>query len=194
MSQSTKAKIARSAESLFLTQGYEAASLNDLVARAGVSKGAFFHYYPNKQAIIIDILDSYAQTQLLTPLDKHMSGARTLKSGLLAWLEEGYSAAANGKFKGGCLLGNFALELSDRDEAVREHIKQLFLQWENQFVGYFKPAQAEGKLLMEPRQFARLIIAMMEGITMMGKVHKDHIRASREFQALAELIERMVKD
>lgn len=194
MPQTTKSKIARSAESLFLTQGYEAASLNDLVAKAGVSKGAFFHYYPNKQAIIIDILDSYANAQLFTPLDRHLGAARNLKSGLLAWLSEGYNAAAQGKFRGGCLLGNFALELSDRDESVREHIKQLFLQWENQFVSHFKTAQAEGKLLMEPRQFARLIIAMMEGITMMGKVHKDHIRASREYQALAELIERMVKD
>ena len=194
MTQTTKVKILKTAENLLWQQGYDGASLNDVVAKAGVSKGAFFHYYPNKQAIMTEVLDKYAQEQLFTPLEKHLSNAHSVKTGLFNWLEESFRAYAQWKFKGGCMLGNFALELSDKDEKAREHLKQIFLSWENLLVSHLRAAADEGKLLMEPRQFARLIISMYEGIMMTIKVHKDQNRASRDFQALAELIERMVKD
>lgn len=192
--QNTRAKIVRTAEDLLWKQGYDGASLNDVVKKAGVSKGALFHYYPNKQAITQEVIDKYANEQLFTPFDKHMQGADSVKVGLFDWLQESYNAFAQWKFKGGCMLGNFALEVSDKDEKMREQIKQIFLQWENQMVSHFKPLANEGKLLMEPRQFARILIAGYQGIMMLGKVHKDQIRGSREFQSLAEFIERMIKD
>lgn len=195
MTQTTKTKIIAKAEALIREQGFEATSLNDVVEKAGVSKGAFFHYFPNKQAISREILDKYANEQIFLPLEKHLgSNAGSVKNGLFKFLEEMFGAYAQKKFKGGCLLGNFALELADRDEKAREHMKHIFLQWENQLVTHLKPAAEQGKLLMEPRQFARLLIATIEGITMMSRVHKDNIRASREFQALAELVERMMRD
>lgn len=37
---------------LFLERGYENVSLNDLLATAGTSKGAFYHYFPSKEALV----------------------------------------------------------------------------------------------------------------------------------------------
>ncbi|ORW06525.1 TetR/AcrR family transcriptional regulator [Mycobacterium kyorinense] len=37
---------------LFLERGYENVSLNDLLAATGTSKGAFYHYFPSKEALI----------------------------------------------------------------------------------------------------------------------------------------------
>jgi len=192
--QSTKKKIVKTAEQVLWKQGYDGASLNDVVKTAGLSKGAFFHYYPNKQSVTLDVIDLYVNEQILVPLEKHLAGAHNVKTGLFAWLEETYGAYSQWDYKGGCLLGNFALELADKDEVVREHMKQHFLSWENVLTTHLRGVADEGKLLMEPRQFARLLIAMYEGITMTIKVHKDQNRAGRDFQALAELIERMIKD
>lgn len=192
--KATQQKILVKAGDLLRTRGYEGTSLNDVVDAAGVSKGALFHYFKNKQAVSIDVLEKYAQEQILTPLDKNLSSASSVKQGLMAWLQETYGAYAQWKFEGGCLLGNFALELSDRDPEIRERIKKIFLDWENQVVGFLKPLQAEGKLAMEPRQFARLLIAAYEGITMTSKVHKDPNRAGREFLALGDLIMLVVKE
>ena len=194
MGDSTQKKITNTAEELFWMQGYEGASLNDLVKKAGLSKGAFFHYYPNKQAITIEVLERYAQEQILGPLDKHLTTAHDPKTGLFAWLEESYGAYSQWDYKGGCMLGNFALELSDKDETMREQMKAIFLAWENLLVNAFRQPAKDGKLMMEPRQFARLIISMYQGLMMTIKVHKDPNRASRDFQALAELIERMIRD
>ncbi len=194
MAKSTRVKIVEKAENLLWYRGYQATSLNDVVSKAGVSKGAFFHYYPNKQAISQDVINKYAREQLSVPLEKCLSAARSPKEGLFAWVEGYFAGYKSHEFKGGCLLGNMALELSDQNETARETIKGHFLELENILCSALKPLESEGKMLMEARQFARLFIASVQGITMMTKVHKDGNRAGREFMALAQLIELAIKD
>lgn len=45
------------AQGLFYTKGYESTSVNDLIAAVGVSKGAFYHYFDSKQAILEALVD-----------------------------------------------------------------------------------------------------------------------------------------
>lgn len=195
MKKSTPDKIVDAAEDLFRTQGYQGASLSDITKKAKLSKGAFFHYYRDKHMIANDVLKKYAQERIFGILENHIAAlGGNIKEVLMTWLHEIYTDYATNEFKGGCLLGNWALELSDTDEAMRAEIAQVFLDFENRLVSMLRPAAQNGKLLMEPRQFARILIAALEGVTLTIKVHKDKNRAAREFQALAELVERMIRD
>jgi AcrR family transcriptional regulator len=47
-----QAEVLDQALALFLEHGYENVSLNDLLATAGTSKGAFYHYFPSKEALV----------------------------------------------------------------------------------------------------------------------------------------------
>jgi AcrR family transcriptional regulator len=49
---------------LFLQHGYDNVSLNDLIADAGVSKGAFYHWFPSKDALIAALVERSAQEAL----------------------------------------------------------------------------------------------------------------------------------
>ena len=92
------------------------------------------------------------------------------------------------------MLGNMALELSDRDEEVRGVLSGIFLEWENALVNLLKDEGRSGRLQMEPRQFARLVLSYLQGVLMGIKVHKDPRRATRDFQALAQLFDHMITD
>jgi TetR/AcrR family transcriptional repressor of nem operon len=190
----TPLKIVAAAEELFRTQGYQGASLNDITRKAKLSKGAFFHYYKDKSTIANDVLRKYAEEQLLGPLRDPAVQSQPIKVALMGWIGEIYTRFAKDNYQGGCLLGNWALELSDTDEGMRAEIAQIFLALENHLVGMLRPAAQAGKMIMEPRQFARILIAALEGTLMTAKAHKDKNRAAREFQALAEMIEWMIKD
>jgi TetR/AcrR family transcriptional regulator len=41
---------------LFARQGYDRTSINDIAAACGVSKALVYHYYPNKEQLLIDII------------------------------------------------------------------------------------------------------------------------------------------
>lgn len=193
LSKGTPAKIIDAAKQLFWHQGYKATSLDDIARTAGQSKGAFFHYFRSKNDVARLALNKYAEEEIFTPLSNHFSQSSNIKEALLGWGHELYSAYGQKGYKGGCLLGNMNLELSDRDEDVRQEIARLMLEWENRLTGFFKEEGRSGELLMEPRQFARVVIASLQGTIASVKGHKDKNRAAREFQALAELFERLIK-
>jgi AcrR family transcriptional regulator len=58
-SQETRNKILETATDLFSKSGYDATGVAEICQAAGVSKGAFYHHFPTKQALFIDLLDSY---------------------------------------------------------------------------------------------------------------------------------------
>ncbi|OBI56785.1 TetR/AcrR family transcriptional regulator [Mycobacterium sp. E787] len=55
-----RAELLDRAASLFVRDGYDNVSLNDLIADAGVSKGAFYHWFPSKEALITALAERSA--------------------------------------------------------------------------------------------------------------------------------------
>jgi AcrR family transcriptional regulator len=43
----------------FAEHGYDASGVADICRRAGVSKGAFYHHFPSKQALFLHLLNSW---------------------------------------------------------------------------------------------------------------------------------------
>lgn len=61
----TRDKILSAAFQLFIERGYEGASLNNIVSASGVSKGAFYHYFPSKLSVFQHTVDTF----FLMPFD-----------------------------------------------------------------------------------------------------------------------------
>jgi AcrR family transcriptional regulator len=45
------------ARDVFATKGYHAAKVDDIVARAGVAKGTFYLYFPDKRSVFVELVD-----------------------------------------------------------------------------------------------------------------------------------------
>ena len=56
-----RAELLDRAAALFIQHGYDNVSLNDLIADAGVSKGAFYHWFPSKDALIAALAERSAR-------------------------------------------------------------------------------------------------------------------------------------
>ncbi len=50
--QNTKSKIVSAAWSLFYDNGYEDTTIDEIIKKSGTSKGSFYHYFENKDALI----------------------------------------------------------------------------------------------------------------------------------------------
>ena len=51
--------ILKTAARLFADEGYGRASMSQVAAACGISKANIYHYYPGKEALLFDILDSH---------------------------------------------------------------------------------------------------------------------------------------
>ncbi|MBN1372092.1 MAG: TetR/AcrR family transcriptional regulator [Anaerolineaceae bacterium] len=69
-SEETRARLLSVAENLFAEQGFDATGVADICAAAGVSKGAFYHHFPTKQALFHALMEGW-----LAQLDQQMNAA-----------------------------------------------------------------------------------------------------------------------
>jgi AcrR family transcriptional regulator len=58
-SEETRNHILEVAMQLFSKSGYDATGVAEICQAAGVSKGAFYHHFPSKQAVFLELLNSY---------------------------------------------------------------------------------------------------------------------------------------
>ena len=58
-----RAELLDRAAGLFLRHGFDNVSLNDLIADAGVSKGAFYHWFPSKDALVAALAERSAREE-----------------------------------------------------------------------------------------------------------------------------------
>jgi AcrR family transcriptional regulator len=55
-----RAELLDQALALFLERGYDNVSLNDLLVTTGTAKGAFYHYFPSKEALVTALAERSA--------------------------------------------------------------------------------------------------------------------------------------
>ena len=70
-SEETRQRILATALERFGKDGYDATGVAEICAGAGVSKGAFYHHFPSKQAVFLALMDGW-----LANLDNQMQVAR----------------------------------------------------------------------------------------------------------------------
>lgn len=58
-SAETRTHILEVASQLFSKTGYDATGVAEICHAAGVSKGAFYHHFPTKQAVFMELLNAY---------------------------------------------------------------------------------------------------------------------------------------
>jgi AcrR family transcriptional regulator len=85
----TRDHLLQIAASLFGSHGWEATTLNDILSAAGITKGAFYHYFPGKQALCEAAIDqAVSEIELLLKSRNHQQSGRDQLDQLLARLEE----------------------------------------------------------------------------------------------------------
>jgi AcrR family transcriptional regulator len=84
---STRQQIVIAAKNLFSSHGYSQATIGDIITSAGITKGAFYHYFKSKEAICIEIIDNIkieyqdvfdSLPKELNPLDKLKAAIRLI--------------------------------------------------------------------------------------------------------------------
>ncbi|GAA1033576.1 TetR/AcrR family transcriptional regulator [Virgisporangium ochraceum] len=111
----TRERIMRTAERLMTEQGYSATSVDQVIAGAGSSKGAFFHHFASKTDLAAHVVDRYVAADL-AHLDAGLAATADIAdpaARLVAFLRF-YEDGADGLMaeQSGCL---YAADLAERE-------------------------------------------------------------------------------
>ncbi|MBN2424764.1 MAG: TetR/AcrR family transcriptional regulator [Calditrichaceae bacterium] len=66
----SKEHILKTSFSLFLQKSFKEVTMNDLVNAAGLSKGAFYHYFDSKEKLYIEVINTFFFDRMQIDYDK----------------------------------------------------------------------------------------------------------------------------
>lgn len=159
---------------IIVQQGFNAASLNEILTAAGIPKGSFYYYFPSKEdfglAIVEDFANEYRDKINIFFGDKKYSPLTRLRN----YFEFKIADMEACSCADGCLIGNLAQELSAQNELFRDRLNQVFIEWEQCFVRCLQAAYQAGEIKSDRHSdLAKFILSSWEGAILQAKVTKS---------------------
>jgi TetR/AcrR family transcriptional repressor of nem operon len=155
-------------------KGFGAASLRDILADTGLTKGAFYHHFPNKQAIgyaALELLEEMVKSAWLCPLEKSGDVVTCLQD----LLRSAAAALTDEDIMLGCPVNNLAQELSVADEGLRQRLVSIYDQWRRGIADALRRGQAAGKVgrNIDPLSTANFFVAAVSGARGLAKAMRN---------------------
>jgi len=178
--QKTRSKILEAAVDCFSRSGYEATGVAEICAAAGVTKGAFYHHFPSKHAVFLQLLE-----QWLSALDVQLSSIRAGSSNVPQALERMASVvpsifeAASGRLP---LFLEFWTQAS-RDPEVWKATLAPYRRYRGYFASLIQAGIDEGTLRqVDPEASAGWIVSLAVGLLLQGLLDPEGVDWGRVAQ------------
>jgi TetR/AcrR family transcriptional repressor of nem operon len=155
------------------SQGFNASSVQDITEAAGVPKGSFYNHFASKEDLGAAVVEQYALQAA-----RRWAILADDRLAPLARLRRYFEALiATPEFPGapGCLLGNFAAELSNQSPAIRMGVSAALEDWSVALARAIEEAQSAGELKTDipAKATAAFLIDAWEGAVLRAKVEQS---------------------
>jgi AcrR family transcriptional regulator len=148
---------------LFHEQGYASTGVSTLLREAGVNAGSLYHYFPGKDALLLEVLRTYRRMLLpvvIEPVERAVPDPVDRVFALLAWYRDGMSATGG---RMGCPIGNLALEVCDNLPEARPLVDANFQGWTDAVKAWLDAAGDRLPGGIDRKQLAQMVLNTMEG-------------------------------
>jgi len=159
---------------VFWSRGYEATSIEHLVARMGIQRGSLYGTFGDKRALFFAAIDRYDRVvtaKLLAALEDPRSG----KAAIRRFFRLKVAASTEPRRPRGCLVTNSAAELASRDRGTATRVGTALTKIEAAFHRAVVRAQKAGEIdrARDPRALARFLTSSAQGLSVMAKTSPD---------------------
>ncbi|MFF7984124.1 TetR/AcrR family transcriptional regulator [Streptomyces sp. NPDC007901] len=178
-------RILKAALDVFSARGFRAGSLNDIAEAAGLTRAGLLHYYPNKQAVLLALLEQRdAELHVVQP---------DLGLTLLEILEnlDAFTAQVVGDRALVQLAHILTAEASGEEHPAREWVARRYATLRGVLADAVRRSIAAGELRadVDPEVFAALVLAVGEGAENQWLVNPeavDPVMVTRQLRLLCE--------
>jgi AcrR family transcriptional regulator len=185
-SEETHARILEAASLLFSKNGFDATGVAEICQAAGVSKGAFYHHFPTKQAVFMELMDSWLNG-LDAGFQLMLSQTEDIPQALLQMAE-----MAGSLFESADVRLPIFLEFwtqASRDPSVWQATIEPYRRYQAYFSRLIQEGIAEGSLApIDPALASRALVYMAMGMLMHVLFDPNSVTWSGEVKRSIEIM------
>lgn len=158
-----------SAIDLFWSRGFEGCSMSQLVDEMEINRQSVYDTFGDKRALFVEALRTYMDRvgqEIGSVLTTGASPLGRVRSFLRRIAER--TSSSDGR---GCLLTNTIVEIGPHDDEIRDLVAGRMRLLEDKLAETLREAVAAKELSSSanPRQLARLVLAVMQGAIVLSK-------------------------
>lgn len=156
--------------------GFRAASVDAILARTGVTKGALYYHFPTKTQLGYAVVEEVIRQRILQRWGHVLEETEDPITHLIEKLQ--YEAKHRWPLDAlqvGCPVNNLANEMSPIDEGFRQRIEHVFQDWRGIIARLIQQGQKSGHVRADVNatQVATFFVAAVEGTIGMAKNAQD---------------------
>jgi TetR/AcrR family transcriptional repressor of nem operon len=193
--EKTKTRILDAAHELVMGHGLAGTSIDRVLEKAEVTKGAFFYHFKTKADLAHALVQRYADNDAAHLQDQLNRAEKLSRDPLqqvlifIGLLQEEVAQLADPG--GGCLIASFIYQFEDLDAEIRTISAESFLEWRQRLGEKFEAAMAHNppKLPVKAEELADAIVATFEGGFVMMRVLQDPKQLAQQLTHYRNYIE-----
>ena len=169
-------RLVSAASGFFLKGSYHSAGTAEICAVAGVNKGSFYHYFPSKTDLLLEVIEQRV-LEVEEQIRRISAGRSSSERKILQLFTVPHISGANRRGDSvipGYFLGNIILELSAGDSRVRSAAMSALQRWgtaiEEIVEQFLRDEQIHG---LESKDAAAALVGLLQGGTVMANAYDD---------------------
>jgi TetR/AcrR family transcriptional repressor of nem operon len=170
-------KLIEAAAALLEHRGYSALGVAEICKAARVPKGSFYYHFESKEALALAVIDEHWAARCsdwIRILDGDAAPLLRLRQLFEETEADQRSGQASSGTVSGCFFGNLTLEMSNRTEALRVRLQQIFDAEVEMVEAVVAEALALGQISIgDTHSAARSVVAQLEGQVMFAKLYNN---------------------
>jgi TetR/AcrR family transcriptional repressor of nem operon len=176
----TRDKIVDAAYEEIYRHGFQAASLANILAKTGLTKGALYHHFPTKDdlglAVIDEVIREGFEVRIFAPLREAEDPVETLRDVIQGKAD----SATSESVKYGCGLNNLMQEMSPLDAGFKRRLNAILTVWQDTVTAALERAKKQGRVRkdVDCRAAALFIVSAYEGCIGIAK----NLQSVKEFR------------
>ncbi len=179
---------------LFNCKGYEGTSLNDLTAATGLTKGAIYGNFEDKEEIANEVF-AWSMKRVKQFVQSRIDEGKTYREKLEALLDFYAGYVFNPPIPGGCPILNTAVEADDQFPKRRKLVAREMLRTVEAIEDLIEKGIAAGefKKNVESRKLAYVFFCTVEGGLMFARAERSEEPMQIVVQHCKEIIKQISK-
>lgn len=189
--EKTRAHILETAFQEIYKSGFQGVSIDKIVEKTNVTKGAFFHHFSTKSDLGYALVDEFLREMILERWIRPLAAYKNPVQGILKQFKKLINDWSEENLMLGCPLNNLTQEMSAVDPKFREKLQTVMTLWIDETEKYLKRAQADGylKKSVNTHQLAEFVVTTQEGAFGMAKTMQDRRMINSLYNSLKDYLE-----
>jgi AcrR family transcriptional regulator len=131
---------------LFYAKGYYNTSVDDILKKLELSKGAFYYHFDSKEDFFVQIIQNLLARKVYSSLIEPIEGHENPLTLITNCFDEAMETAVHNEMDFGCILSNFLTEFNGKNEVIMRHLNEIVTVWEVNLISALQKGKFNGYL------------------------------------------------